>query len=255
MIYISIILAVLVLIGIVIFINRMATKDKEQRRKIRQAKQYTIRADDTWDTAEKVSEFIQAADMIDTLMDYYVDLIRRREAMFSMEDSDQLISAAEEFKTTCKNRPVKNELTSDQEINTAKRSFSKASKILRAAVNKKLITGQSYMSMRNALRLRILNLEVQTHERMGDAAGERNNPAIATNHYKFAKKLLIESDLKFEGKNEWVREITKKNQILFGNVVADQLSNGLDNDDPDAVDQHGIPKDLDAIAGKKKRKL
>ena len=255
MIYISIVVAIVVVIGIVIFVNRMAAKDKDLRRKHRQAKQYTIRADETWETAEKVSEFISAPDIVDALMDYYIDLINRREAMYPMEDTQQLISSAQDFKETCKARPVKNELTSDKEINSAKRSFSKASKMLRAAVNKKILTGQVDMSMRNNMRMRILRLEVETHEKMGDAAGERNDPAIATNHYKFAKKLLIESDLKFEGKNEWVRGITQKNQVLFGNVVADQLSNGLDDDDPDAVDDHGIPKDLDAIAGKTKRKI
>lgn len=255
MIYVSIVLAIVVVIGIVIFINRLAAKDKDLRRKTRQAKQYTIRADETWETAEKVSEFIAAPDIIDALMDYYIDLINRREVLIPMEDTQTLIANAQEFKNTCKSRPVKNELTSDKEINSAKRSFSKASKMLRAAVNKKIVTGQMFMSMRNNMRMRILKLEVETHEKMGDAAGDRNDPAIATNHYKYAKKLLIESDLKFEGKNEWVRNITHKNQILFGNAVADQLSTGLDADDPDAVDEHGIPKDLDAIAGKKKRKI
>ncbi len=65
------------------------------------------------------------------------------------------------------------------------------------------------------------------------------------------KKLLIESDLKFEGKNERVREITKKTQILFGNIVADKLTKGI-NDESDTHDEFGIPKDLDAMAGNKK---
>ena len=252
MTYIIIVLAILAAFGAIIFFHHLANKDKEFKKNQRQAKQYTIRAEDTWDTAEKMTEFIQAPDIIDALMDYFCDLIQRREQVFPLEDTQQLIQDAQGFKEKFKNRAPKNELTSDKEINTAKRTFSKTSKLLRAALNKKLLAGQSYLNMRQALKKRILTLEVECHEKLGMAAADRNDPAIATNHFKYAKKLLIESDLKFDGKNDWVRKITNKNQEVFGNVVADKLGQSLDDEDPEARDEHGIPKDLDAIAGKRK---
>lgn len=252
MTYIIIVLAILAVFGAIIFFHYLSNKDKEFKKSQRQAKQYTIRADDTWDTAEKITEFIQAPDIVDALMDYFCDLIQRREQIYPMDDTQQLLQDAQSFKEQFKNRSPKNELTSDKEINSAKRTFTKTSKILRAALNKKLLAGQSYLNMRRTMKMRILTLEVQCHENLGTAAAERNDPAIATNHFKYAKKLLIESDLKFEGKNEWVRDITNKNQAMFGNVVADRLGKGLEDEDPGARDEHGIPKDLDAMAGKRK---
>ena len=95
----------------------------------------------------------------------------------------------------------------------------------------KLLSGKGCNAMRNALRRRLLDLEVDAYIKLGDAAGDKQNPAVATNYYKFAKKLLIESDLTFDGKNELVREISNKTQLLFGNAVEDQLSRDLKSEE------------------------
>ncbi len=237
--------------GVLLFAHRMSQKDKQNRQIATKAKRMLHRADEIWEIAEGTSGLIHAPDIIEALMDYYIYQIRRREELLSCGDTEDLIHNAEEFKNKQSKDKIKNELKNDQEINQAKRLFSRTSKILRTALTKKLISGQSCVSMRNALKRRILDLQVDAYERLGDAAGERSDPAVATNYYKFAKKLLIESDLTFEGKNQRVRDITHKTQTLFGNTVEDQLTRGLLKED-DITDEHGIPKSVKAMEGKKK---
>ncbi len=250
--YILIIIIILAALGALLVAHRVSQKEKLNRKIRSQAKRLLHRANEIWDVAENTSNYINAPDITEALMDYYIHQIRKRDEMLSNTDTDSLIQTAEAYKANQKNAEVKNELKNDQEINQAKRAFSKTSKTLKTALAKKLITGQGCIAMRNALRRRILDLEVDTYERMGDSAGERSDPALATNYYKYAKKILIESDLKFEGKNERVRDITQKTQTLFGNIIEDKLSQGLGNEE-DTVDEHGIPRDLDVMAGNKKK--
>ena len=249
--YILIIIIILAVLAVLLFAHRVSQKEKQNRQIKQQAKRMLHRADEIWDIAEGASGLIHAPDIIEALMDYYIFQIRRREEMLSCDNTDDLIQRAEAFKNNHSKASVKSELKNDQEINQAKRVFSRTSKVLRTTLSKKLISGHSCVSMRNALKRRLLDLEVDAYERLGDAAGGRNDPAVATNYYKFAKKLLIESDLKFEGKNQRVRDITHKTQTLFGNTVEDQLTRDLDKEG-EKTDEHGIPKSVDAMQGNKK---
>jgi len=248
--YILIISIILAVMGALLFAHRITQKEKLSRKISSRAKRMLHRADEIWEIAEGTTSLIHAPDIIEALMDFYIFQIRRRDEVLSCDDTDSLIQSAEEFKTKYDGTKVKNELKNDQEINQAKRAFSRTSKALRTALDKKLISGQSCVSMRNALKRRTLDLQVDAYERLGDAAGERQDPAVATNYYKFAKKLLIESDLKFDGKNERVRHITEKTQTLFGNTVEDQLTRGLKKEG-DAMDEHGIPKSIETMQDKK----
>lgn len=231
--------------------HRMSMKEKRMRELNSRAKRILARANEVWDLLERLSLLIEAPDIQDALMEYYSHQIRQRADLVDNDNSQELLARVDEFKGRRGTFTITNMLKNDAEINQAKRCFSQASKMLRQAHKIKIVGGQSCNLMRNALRRRLLDLEVDAHERLGDAAGERNDPAIATNHYKYAKKLLIESDLKFEGKNERVAAITNKNQVLFGNAVAEKLSKGLD-EEADTHDEFGIPKDLDVMAGNKK---
>lgn len=252
MTYIIIVLLVLAGLGALIFAHKVAQKDKHNRKLKKQAKQLTTRANDVWDLTDQISNYIKAADITSSLIDYYIHLLRVREELFVHEDLEDRINEAEQFKATCQQKAVVTQLENDQEINQAKRVFAKSSKMLRAALNKKVISGQACVSMRQAMRLRMLHLEVDAYERFGDKAGDNNDPAMATNYYKFAKKLLIESDLKFDGKNQRVRDITDKNQRLFGNVIEDRLTKQVD-EEADAVDEFGIPKSAKSADSQKKK--
>ena len=249
--YIIIVIIVLAILVALIVAHRFSLKEKRNRELQSRAKRLVARANDIWEVLESMSLLIEAPDIQDILIEYFLYQIRQREQLVDTDDSQEFYARVDEFKNKRGSFNITNLLKNDAEINRAKRCFSQTSKLLRAAHKKKLVNGQACNIMRNTLRRRLLDLEVDAHERLGDAAGERNDPAIATNHYKYAKKLLIESDLKFEGKNDRIANITHKNQVLFGNAVADQLSKGLDKE-ADTHDEFGIPKDLDVMAGNKK---
>ena len=252
--YILIITIVLAVLGALIIAQRISQKEKQKRAIHAQAKRVLLRADDIWDAAEQTATFIDAPEVLDVLMDLYKFQIRRRDQLITPNDTQELCTKADNFKTEHNASLVKNELSTDIEINHAKRSFARASKLLRSANKSKLLSGKGCNSMRNALRRRLLDLEVDAYIKLGDNAGDKQNPAVATNYYKFAKKLLIESDLKFDGKNELIKEITNKTQLLFGNAVEDQLTRDLNNqEEKEGVDAHGIPRDLDVMTGNKKK--
>ena len=249
--YLVIVVIILAVLGVFIFLHRLSLKEKEKRQLESKAKRIMTRAEEIWEVIDSTSGYINSPDIFDALLAYYSYQIRQRDLLVNPDDTQDYLAKVDEFKGKLNSIKVRHELASDAEINQAKRAFAQTSKLLRAAHKKRMINGQACNTMRNTLRRKILDLEVDAHEKLGDNAGEKNDPAVATNHYKYAKKLLIESDLKFEGKNERVREITKKTQILFGNIVADQLTQGIDNEE-DTHDEFGIPKDLDAMAGNKK---
>ena len=252
--YILIIIIVLAVLGVLLIVQRISQKEKQKRAINAQAKRVLLRADDIWDAAENTAIFIDAPEILDILMDLYKFQIRRRDELIAPNDTQELCGKADNFKTKHNASLVKNELTTDIEINHAKRSFARTSKLLRSANKSKLLSGKGCNAMRNALRRRLLDLEVEAYIKLGDAAGDKKNPAVATNYYKFAKKLLIESDLKFDGKNELIKDITHKTQLLFGNVVEDQLTRDINHqEEKEGVDAHGIPRDLDVMTGNKKK--
>ena len=252
--YILIIIIVLAVLGVLLIVQRISQKEKQKRAINAQAKRVLLRADDIWDAAENTAIFIDAPEILDVLMDLYKYQIRRRDQLITPTDTQELCAKADNFKTNHNASIVKNELSSDIEINHAKRVFARTSKLLRSANKSKLLSGKGCNAMRNGLRRRLLDLEVNAYVKLGDAAGDKQNPAVATNYYKFAKKLLIESDLKFEGKNELIKEITHKTQSLFGNAVEDQLTRDLRSEqEKEGSDIHGIPRDLDVMTGNKKK--
>lgn len=252
--YILIIIIVLAVLAVLLIAQRVSQKDKQKRAINAQAKRVLLRADDIWDAAEQTSTFIDSPEILDVLMGLYKFQIRRRDELITPSDTQDLCDKADKFKTKHNASLVKNELSSDIEINHAKRAFARTSKLLRSANKTKLLSGEGCNAMRNGLRRRLLDLEVDTYVKLGNAAGDNQNPAVATNYYKFAKKLLIESDLKFDSKNELIKEITHKTQTLFGNAVEDQLTRDLKSEkEKEGLDIHGIPRDLDVMTGNKKK--
>ena len=203
---------------------------------------------------EQASKIIKAPDIIGALTDYYIFQVRMREAVHAQDNTDDLIASATAFKAKAEQLKVASKFESDREISLAKKTCAKASKILRVAATKNILTNDNCKVMRKALRRRLLDLEVNFHELKGDSAGEKNNPAVANNHYKFAKKILIESDLSFDGKTDRIKAITEKAQALFGNTLANTLEKENAEGESD-VDEFGMPKDLDVMSGNKKMKF
>lgn len=249
-----VIIGILAILAAFVVASRFSAQKKQEHVNIRKAKRMLLLAEDTWDVVEQTSKLIKGPDIISALADYYIFQIRMREAVQTQLNTQDLIESANAFKANSAQSKVAPKLESDREISLAKKTCAKASKILRVASTKNIITNDNCKVMRNALRRRLLDLEVDFHENKGDSAGEKSNPAVANNHYKFAKKLLIESDLTFDGKTDRIKAITEKAQALFGNTLASTLEKESADDDNE-LDEFGMPKDLDVMSGNKKMKF
>lgn len=251
MAYLAISIILIVAITAIVIAHRAAQREEERRVLAQRSKRLLDRANDILETTTTICDYINNGDIIDALIQYYLTYIHQREQLAPQIDTEKLISRGELLRSQFTPSDSIIELNSDAEIKRCKIAFKKASKILRVCASKNIVSKESFMSMQEYLKFTLLQLEVTTFEKMGDLAGEKKNPAVATNYYKYAKKLLIESDLNFEGKHEHIRNITEKNQTLFGNVIKEKLDKNLA--DEKAVDEFGLPADLNVMAGKARK--
>lgn len=249
-----VIVAILAILTAFIVASRFSAQKKQERSNFLKAKRMLLLTEETWEVVEQASKIIKAPDIISALADYYIHQVRMREAVHAQDNTDDLIASATAYKAKTAQLKVASKLETDREISLAKKTCAKASKILRVAATKNILTNDNCKVMRKALRRRLLDLEVDFHELKGDNAGEKSNPAVANNHYKFAKKILIESDLTYDGKTDRIKAITEKAQALFGNTLANTLEQETAEGESD-VDKFGMPKDLDVMSGNKKMKF
>lgn len=247
MIYLIIAVVVIIVVGALMFAQKVAQKEQKKRMLMSRSKRLLQHIEDVWDTITQAKQHIKDTNVIDTLIKYYSYCVKQREQLLPQPDTAGLLSKAEALQKQPRSNDIIIELSSDSEIKLCKQSFSKSQKILKACASKSLINKQQYKDMAENLKFTILQLEVGAYERLGDAAGENKNPAVATNHYKYAKKLLIESSINFDNKHERIREITKKNQLLFGNIVKDKIEQQIEEEN--AVDEFGFPSDLNVMSG------
>jgi|GEM_PF-1881731 len=249
-----VIIGILAILAAFIVASRFSAQKKQEHTNILKTKRMLLMAEETWEVVEQTSKIIKGPDIIGALSDYYIYQIRMRESVQAQANTEDLIASANAFKAKAAQLKVASKFESDREISLAKKTCAKASKILRVAATKNILTNDNCKVMRQALRRRLLDLEVDFHEFKGDSAGENKNPAVANNHYKFAKKILIESDLTFDGKTERIKAITEKAQALFGNTLASTLEKQSAEEEGE-LDEFGMPKDLDVMSGNKKMKF
>lgn len=249
--YLIITLLVVVAIGAILYAQRLAQKEHQKRLIMSRCKRLLQRANEVWDTLTQVNDYIDKTEIIDVLIKYYCHYINQREQLMPQPDTEKLLTQADIFKNQLKPGDTITQLNNDSDIHHCKQAISKTMKILRASVSKSILNKESYQDLTHYLKFTQLHLEVDAYEKLGDAAGENKNPALATNHYKYAKKLLIESDINFDGKHEHIRKITEKNQVLFGNIVKDKIEEQIESEN--AVDEFGFPSDLNVMSGKARK--
>jgi len=241
----------LVIVG-VIYAQRMAQKEQELRLILAKSKRLLNRAEEVWDITQHISDYIADAEVIDALLQYYAYILNQRESIFPQQDTGGLLAKADTFKTQYNPSEPTLELSNDFEIKRCKTTFAQVSKILKSAANKNIIHNESLVELDQKIQFKLLNLEVNAYEKLGDLAAENRNPAVATNYYKYAKKILIESKLTFDNKHEHIRKITEKNQTMFGNVVKEKLEEQENTEKP--ANEFGLPDDLNVMQGKALKK-
>jgi hypothetical protein len=249
--YLVVTVFVVIAIGALIYAQKMAQKEQQKRLILARSKRLLQRVNEIWDIINEASKYINNTDAIDAIIKYYCYCVQQREQLMQQPDTLRLLTQADIFKNQFNPNDIIAELNSDSEIKHCKQSFSKTTKILKLCVRKSLISKESYKNINDHLKLTLLDLEVAAYEKLGDIAGDNKNPSVATNYYKYAKKLLIEFDINFDGKHEHIRDISNKNQILFGNLVKETIEEQIENEN--AVDEFGFPSNLNVMSGKARK--
>ncbi|GAA6133277.1 hypothetical protein NBRC116188_00660 [Oceaniserpentilla sp. 4NH20-0058] len=251
MAYFGAFIFLLLVIGGIIYAQKVAQKEQELRLLIAKSKRLLHRAGEVWEIIQDAKDLVGNAEVIETLLQYYAYILNQREHIFPQQDTGGLLAQADTFKTQYNPSAATLELTNDFEIKHCKNTFASILKILKAATSKNIIHTETYMELENQLKQKQLHLEVAAYEKLGDIAGENKNPAVATNYYKYAKKLLIESNVKYENKHEHIRSITEKNQKIFGNVIKDKIEKQQEAEN--TQDEFGFPTDLNVMSGKARK--
>ncbi|MGR6873792.1 hypothetical protein ACU6U9_16090 [Pseudomonas sp. HK3] len=249
--YLVITIFVVIGIGALLIAQKIAQREHQKRLIQSKCKRILQRANDIFDIATLACSYIKYDDVIDALLKHYKHYIHQREQLHPQTDTSALLTQADTLKTQYNPNDIIIELKSDNEINRCKQAFNKTIQILGACASKRFIDTESYKRMKHNLKFTLIQLEVDAYEELADIAGEKKDPAMATNYYKYAKKILIESDINFDGKHEHIREITRKNQLLFGNIVKEKIEQQIESEN--AVDEYGFPTDLNVMSGKAKK--
>jgi hypothetical protein len=237
-------LLVILIVAGVFFAQRISQKNREEALLNRNIRHCTLLMNELWDVMQAVPNYIMAPDILEALIEQYKRLVHKRDSFKPNPETQKLLDEADEFLIKAKAIPSKDKLESDSEINLCKKTFAKASKVLRAAAGRKEISPQIALNMRNSMRMKLLHMEVDTYVSKGISAGQNNDPMTAATFYKYAKKLLIESDLKFEGKVERVREISDMTRALFGGITTTALDKGMHQEDE--MSEQGFPTNMNA---------
>ena len=252
MAYLGVLIFIILVIGGIIYAQRAAKKEEERRIIFNKCKRLTNRSVEVWDIIQDAKDYVANAGIIDVLVHYYSYILNQRESLAPQHDTGALIAKADSFKTQYNPNDPTLILNNDMEIKRCKTTFAQVSKILKIASQKHFIHNEDAATLDQQLQKTLLNLLVNSYEKLGDIAGQNKKPAVAVNYYKYAKKLLIESDITYDGKHQHIRDITEKTQTLFGKTVQEELDKK--NESLKFNNDFGLPEDLDVMQGKARKK-
>ena len=116
----------------------------------------------------------------------------------------------------------------------------------------KKLSGDIYQAFRLRLRIRLLELQVNTYREQGREAKLREDLSAASTYYKAAKKKLLEFDLPYDSKNDMIRQINELMANLMKPVSEEDEDEAstLEQELTATDDPHGFP---DSADGEKRR--
>lgn len=142
-------------------------------------------------------------------------------------------------------------LRSDSELRIARQHISRMLKVLSSMKKAKKISGDTYQAFRLRLRIRLLELQVNTFKEQGREAKLREDLSAAATYYKAAKKYLLEFDLPYDRKNDLIRQMNELSANLMKPPSADEAADGgsmastLEQELVGSDDSHGFPESGD----------
>lgn len=138
-------------------------------------------------------------------------------------------------------------LRSDSELRIARQHISRMLKVLSSMKKVKSLSGDTYQAFRLRLRIRLLELQVNTFKEQGREAKAREDLSAASTYYKAAKKKLLEFDLPYERKNDLIRQMNELSANLMKPPSEDEAveTSNLEQELTGVGDPHGFPESGD----------
>ncbi len=236
-------LATLLLVAMALFAGYVAKKQHKERERKTMIKKWRSKANEIYDTLKELALFDDNTITWHLICDYANDLLKKIEdAGLNDGFCDSLREELSQLTQTAGTSKIRTVVASDAELKNAKRAFNMAGKVLKACTKQAKIGSQEAIDLRRQLRLRVLNLEVNTYLALAEDRVTNNDTMSASSYFKHAKNLLVNTDLKFKGKSERIREIGDRMRALFGDEEArNRLAEQTENEEQPAFDEHGFP--------------
>lgn len=243
MIYVLAGIATVLLVAMGLTASYVAKRQNQERQRKTQIKKWRVKVNEIYDTLKELALFDDNAMTWHLISDYTNDLIKKIEdAGLNDGFCDSIREDLNQLTQTAGTSKIRTVVASDIELKNAKRAFNMAAKVIKSCAKQAKIGSQEAIELRRQLQLRVLTLEVNTYLALGEDRVANNDTMSASGYFKHAKNLLINTNLKFKGKSEKIREIGDRMRALFGDEDArNRLAEKTDEEEKPAFDEHGFP--------------
>lgn len=220
-------IAILAILGIMLgglYLSKKAT-EREQEQLDRRREVRNLRTD-IIDIDELISTLLlydKDPDLLQSMLDHMQNILNR--GLQLMPDDEALqqdltdLQSRREMVQKLREQPVEPDIpSSDRQIFLVKKHFNKTIKTLRQLQSNGDLSELDYSKHQGRLMRQSLMLEVQAYEHHGQEAKKQGEISAAANYFKHAKDLIMHSDLKFDGKTDEIKKISREISSLYETV-------------------------------------
>jgi hypothetical protein len=221
----------------------VAKRQSQERQRKTQIKKWRSKANELYDTLKELALFDDNSITWHLISDYTNDLLKKIEdAGLNDGFCDALREELNQLNQTAGTSKIRTVVASDMELKNAKRAFNMAGKVIKSCAKQAKIGSQEAIDLKRQLELRALTLEVNTYLALAEDRVANNDTMSASGYFKHAKNMLVNTNLKFKGKSDKIRDIGDRMRALFGDEDArNRLAEKTDEQEKPAFDEHGFP--------------
>lgn len=217
-------IAILTILGVMfggLYISKKAA-DREQELLNRRREVRNLRSD-VMDLDELISTLFlydKDPDLLTSMLDHMHNILNKGLQLLPDDDSlQQDLNDLNNRRATVqqlREHPEAPDIpVTDRQIFLIKKHFIKTIKTLRQLQSLGDLTELDMSNHQGRLTRQSLMLEVKAYEQHGRNAKKQGEISTAANYYKHAKDLIMHSDLKFHGKTEEIKKISRAISNLY----------------------------------------
>ncbi|EAR09628.1 hypothetical protein [Reinekea blandensis] len=224
-------IAVLVIMGIMfggLYLSKIASNREqeimERRRAVRNLRTDLIDIDELIGTLQL---YDKNPELLDTMVNQMKSILHR--GLQLLPDDESLkqdmdgIEARRQMIQKLQEEPEEPEVPeSDRQIYLIKKHFGRTIKMLRQLQSAGDLNELDMSQHQTRLTRQSLMLEVKAYEQHGRNAKKQGDISSAANFFKHAKDLIMHTDLKFDGKTEEIKKISREISNLYVTLPEDE---------------------------------